>query len=264
MTLVLLSAIGINNPVLSQEKPTVSVPDFKNVASIPWWTANVSSQLADALSNELSSTGGLTIVERQNVNSIISEQELAELGIVRESNQSAKSGQMTGAQYIILGRVNSYEESVENNSDDRSGSFLGFGGSKSVQESKAYISIDLRVVDSTTGEVIGFNTVEGTAKDTIEIKNKQGSLGPLADIAGSISGVGEVGGAVIDVAGTYEFNEESIRSSKTPVAKAIRAALISASDYVDCILVRKDSCIKEFSDRDSQRRNRTKGILELQ
>ncbi len=264
MTLILLGSIGTINPAFSQEKPTVSVPDFKNVASVPWWTAQVSSQLADALSNELSSTGGITIVERQNIDDVLSEQELAELGIVKESSKSAKSGEMTGAQYVVLGRVNSYEENVEENSDGKSSSFMGFGGGKSVQESKAYISIDLRVVDTTTGEVIGSNTVEGTAKDTKEVNRKKGSLGPLAGIAGRATGASGVGGAVLDAAGTYEFSEESVRSAKTPVAKAIRAALISASDYVDCILVRKDTCMEEFSNRDSQRRNRTREVLELQ
>ena len=256
--------MGISNPALSQSKPTVSVPDFKNLASIPWWTANVSNQLADALSNELSSTGGITIVERQNLNAVVSEQELAELGIVKQADQSAKSGQVTGAQYIILGRVNSYEESVENNSDGSSGSFLGFGGSKITQESKAYIAIDLRIVDSTTGEIIGFNTVEGTAKDTLEIKNRQGSLGAVTGIIGSATGADGIGGAALDVAGTYEFSEESIREQKTPVAKAIRAALISASNYVDCILVREDSCIREYNQRNKERRERTQDVLELQ
>ena len=64
--------------------PTVSVPDFKNqVGQLRWWSPRVSSQLADALSNELSAAGGLTVVERQNTKAVLSEQELAELGIVK-------------------------------------------------------------------------------------------------------------------------------------------------------------------------------------
>tara|TARA_B100001173_G_scaffold293028_1_gene285734 strand:+ start:153 stop:368 length:216 start_codon:yes stop_codon:yes gene_type:complete len=44
--------------------PTVSVHDFKNqVGQLRWWSFRVSSQLADALSNELSAAGGLTVVE---------------------------------------------------------------------------------------------------------------------------------------------------------------------------------------------------------
>ena len=94
--------------------PTVSVPDFKNeVGQLAWWSPRVSRQLADALSNELSAAGGLTVVERQNVKAVLSEQEMAELGIVKNNDRAAKSGQMTGSQYIILGRVSGYENNVE-------------------------------------------------------------------------------------------------------------------------------------------------------
>lgn len=41
---------------------------------------------------------------------------------------------------------------------------MGFGGSKTVAEAKAYVSLDLRVVDTTTGEVVGCKTVEDRAK----------------------------------------------------------------------------------------------------
>ena len=94
--------------------PTVSVPDFKNeVGQLTWWSPRVSRQLADALSNELSAAGGLTVVERQNVKAVLSEQEMAELGIVRNNERAAKFGQMTGSQYVILGRVSGFENNVE-------------------------------------------------------------------------------------------------------------------------------------------------------
>jgi len=85
-------------------------------------------------------------------------------------------------------------------------------------------------------------------------------LGAVTGIIGSATGAGGIGGAALDVAGTYEFSEESIREQKTPVAKAIRAALISASNYV----ARKDSCIRKYNQRDKQRRERTQDVLELQ
>ena len=81
-TSCLITSLLIPLPVLSN--PTVSVPDFKNqVGSLAWWSPRVSRQLADALSNEISNAGGITVVERQNLKAVLSEQELAELGIVR-------------------------------------------------------------------------------------------------------------------------------------------------------------------------------------
>ena len=163
--------------------PTVSVPDFKNeVGQLTWWSPRVSRQLADALSNELSAAGGLTVVERQNVKAVLSEQEMAELGIVRNNERAAKFGQMTGSQYVILGRVSGFEYNVDTKQSGSGMRFMGFGGSKTVAETKAYVSLDLRVVDTTTGEVVGYKTVEGRAKNTAKVKGSGGSLAPLAGL----------------------------------------------------------------------------------
>ena len=247
--------------------PTVSVPDFKNeVANIPWWSASVSTQLADALANELAATGGLQVVERQNVQAVLSEQEMAELGIVRpveESEQSAQSGQMTGAQYVILGRVNSYQADVEEKSEGSSSSFLGFGSTQAAYEAKAYIAIDLRVVDTTTGVIVGSRTVEGTAKDTAEVEARGGSLAPLAGLIGSATNATGGGAIALGVIGSFSQSEVSAEKKQTPVGKAIRAALIEASNYVDCVLVRQDRCLTEYAVKDAGRRQRTLDVLEL-
>ena len=244
--------------------PTVSVPDFKNeVANIPWWSASVSTQLADALANELAATGGLQVVERQNVQAVLSEQEMAELGIVRPAEESAQSGQMTGAQYVILGRVNSYQADVEEKSEGSSSSFLGFGSTQAAYEAKAYIAIDLRVVDTTTGVIVGSRTVEGTAKDTAEVEARGGSLAPLAGLIGSATNATGGGAIALGVIGSFSQSEVSAEKKQTPVGKAIRAALIEASNYVDCVLVRQDRCLTEYAVKDAQRRQRTLDALEL-
>ncbi|SAY38960.1 FIG00944127: hypothetical protein, partial [Candidatus Synechococcus spongiarum] len=138
LSLVLAAMVGGLGSWASA-RPTVSVPDFKNeVADIPWWSASVSRQLADALANELATTG-VSVVERQHVQEVLSEQELAELGIVRAAEESARSGQMMGAQYLILGRVNAYEADVEEKAEGNSSSFLGFDSTQTAVEAKAYI-----------------------------------------------------------------------------------------------------------------------------
>lgn len=243
--------------------PTVSVPDFKNeVTNIPWWSASVSTQLADALANELAATG-VQVVERQHVQEVLSEQEMAELGIVRPAEESALSGQMTGAQYLILGRVNAYEAGVEEKTEGTSSSFLGFANTQAAVEAKAYIAIDLRVVDTTTGVIVGSRTVEGTAKDTSEVEARGGSLAPLAGLIGSATNATGGGAIALGVIGSFSQSEVSAEKKQTPVGKAIRAALIEASNYVDCVLVRQDRCLTEYAVKDAERRQRTLDVLEL-
>lgn len=246
-------------------RPTVAVPDFKNeAASVPWWNASVSTQLADALANELVASGGLQVVERQNVQAVLSEQEMAELGIVRPMEGGFGSGQMTRAQYLILGQVSAYEADVEIKENENSQSFLGFGNREGVAEAKSYVAIDLRIVDSTTGNILAATTVEGRATNTAQVNERSGSLEPLATVIGDATGSERGAGALLlGVAKTFSYSEDSSESNRVPVAKAIRAALVAGSSYVDCILVQQNQCRQEYAARDAARRESTQGILNL-
>ena len=92
------SSVGISSgEAFAQAKPTISVPSFKNETNWWWWKSSTSQELGDALSNELSATGNFKVVERQKLDAVLSEQELAELGLTRKGT-GAKRGELTGAQ----------------------------------------------------------------------------------------------------------------------------------------------------------------------
>lgn len=247
-------------------KPTVSVPEFKNnVTGAWWWQGPVAQDMAHALANELQATGELKLVERRNLGQVLSEQELAALGIVKKSATSAQQGQMTGAKYIVLGTVTSFESNTDIESKGGGMSFMGFGGSKQTTTTKDYVAIDIRVVDSTTGEIVGARTVEGRASNSVEQKQRSGSLLPAAGlVAGFVPGMSSAGYAATAAAGTFSFDNNSTTANRTPVAKAIRAALISASNYVSCLLVPQGDCMASFEAQDRERRAKTLGTLELE
>ncbi|MBM5807778.1 MAG: penicillin-binding protein activator LpoB [Cyanobacteria bacterium M_surface_10_m2_179] len=247
-------------------KPTVSIPEFKNnVTGAWWWQGPVAQDMAHALANELQATGELKIVERQSLGQVLSEQELAALGIVKKAPTSAQKGQMTGAQYIVLGTVTSFDSNTDVESQGSGMSFMGFGGSKQVTTTKDYVSIDIRVVDSTTGEIVGARTVEGRSSNSIEQKQRSGSLLPAAGlVAGFVPGMSSAGYAATAAAGTLSFDNNSTTANRTPVAKAIRAALISASNYVSCLLVPQGNCMAELQAQDQERRAKTLGTLKLE
>jgi len=247
-------------------KPTVSIPEFKNnVTGAWWWQGPVAQDMAHALSNELQATGELKIVERQSLGQVLSEQELAALGIVKKAPTAAQKGQMTGAQYIVLGTVTSFESNTDVDSKGSGMSFMGFGGSKQVTTTKDYVSIDIRVVDSTTGEIVGARTVEGRSSNSTEQKQRSGSLLPAAGlVAGFVPGMSSAGYAATAAAGTLSFDNNSTTANRTPVAKAIRAALISASNYVSCLLVPQGDCMAELQAQDRERRAKTLGTLQLE
>jgi curli biogenesis system outer membrane secretion channel CsgG len=247
LTILAIAGAGLgigSTTVLAQTKPRLSVPAFKNETSWWWWRGDTASDLADALSNELSSTGNFTIVERQQLGAVLSEQELAELGIVRKGS-GAQPRQMTGAQYVVLGRVTSYEEGVKKDSTglnvggiNLGGVRLGGRGRKNDQE--AYVAIDLRVVDTTTGEVVHSRTVEGRAKSESQ------------SVGGGISLRG------------FNLGGDNNQERRTPVGKALRAALVEATDYLSCVMYKKDSCVAQYQEKDTRRRERTRDVLKLE
>lgn len=264
---ILGSAI-LGSPVLAQpgrSKPTVSVPEFRNsVNQAWWWQGPVAEDLAAALANELQATGDLQVVERRNLRQVLSEQELAELGIVRKGPAAAQSGQMTGARYIVLGTVTSYESGVAGQSSGSSMSLLGIGGASQRQETQDYVAIDIRVVDSTTGEVIGARTVEGRATNTAQSRSSGVNLAPAAGLAlWGIPGLNRGGQAAIGAAGTFNYGSSSAEAQRTPVGQALRAALVDASDYVSCVLVPRDNCEARFAAQEQRRRERTRSVLQL-
>ena len=102
--------------IAPRQPVTVAVKEITNNATgVWWWSPRVSKQLTDMLSNELKSTGNFTLVERQSIKQVLSEQELSDLGITRQST-APKRGMMTGAKYYILGSVSDYQQGTETKS----------------------------------------------------------------------------------------------------------------------------------------------------
>jgi curli biogenesis system outer membrane secretion channel CsgG len=248
-------------------RPTVSVPDFRNTVTQPvwWWQGPVAADLSAALANELQASGQLQVVERRNLKEVLSEQELAELGLVRKNGNAARKGQMTGARYIVLGTVSSYDSNVESKGSGNSFGLLGFGKQNKQLETKDYVAIDIRVVDSTSGEVVGSRTVEGRASNTAEAKDSGFSLAPAAIAALLLApNMGRTGQVLTGAAGTLNFGNSSSQTQRTPAAKAIRAALIDASAYVSCLLAPQGNCMARFDAQEQQRRERSRSVLQLE
>lgn len=216
----------------ADNRPTVAVTSFTNdTSSAFWWNGGIGKQLGNVLSNELSSTGDFNVVERQQINAVLAEQNFARSGAVRQGSGPG-SGNITGARYLITGSVAAY---TQDTADTGGGlSFRGFhvGGSKT----EAYIAIDLRVINSETSEVVYSRTVEGRTSDhSVD--------------AGGYLGHG-LGG---------DFNHKR----NVPASKAVRAALIEATDYLDCVMVKRDGCERSYQRKEQKRRQSDKDVLDL-
>jgi curli biogenesis system outer membrane secretion channel CsgG len=266
--LLLLTPVAAPIPARAQSssgRPTVAVPEFKNTVTPQtwWWQGPVATDLAAALANELQSTGTLQVVERRNLNAVLSEQELTELGIVRKAPGAATKGRMTGARYLVLGTITAYDSNVEEKTTGSTFGLLGFGKSQQALETKDYVAIDIRVVDSTTGEVVGARTVEGRASNVANANRQGVNLLPAAGAALLLfPNMGRTGQVLTGAAGTLNFGNNNAQSQRTPPAKAIRAALVDAADYISCVLTPRGNCMAKLEAQDQLRRERTRSVLQ--
>lgn len=214
----------------------VAVKEITNDATAWWWSPNVSRKLTSMLANELKSTGHFTVVERDALKKVLSEQELADMGITRKST-APKKGVMTGAKYYILGSISDYKENTETKSGGGGFNIMGFGQRKSQSSSSAYVAVDIRVVDTTTGEIAFARTIEGMATSTSKSNSSSGGLYGIS------------------------FSDSQSSTKKVPASKAVRAAMIEVSEYLNCVLYLKNSCISEYDAKEQRRREGTKDVL---
>lgn len=227
--LLIASATLFTSTLLAGE-PVIAVADFRNDTSAGWWSGGVGRDLAGMLSNELASTDKFKVVERSRLDTVLDEQDFAESGRVAKGT-GAKIGKITGAKYLVLGTVTAYEEETKGSGGGLSYHGIGIGGKKD----EAYIAVDVRVLDTTTGEIAYHRTVEARS-----------------------------GGYGVNL-GLYRggFGGELSHYDKTPAGKAIRAVLMEISDYLGCAMVDQDSCMDEYAAKEKSRRDKTKKSIKL-
>ncbi len=225
----LVSVMGTQAAVAAG-KPSIGVAEFRNESGAAWWRGGVGWELSGMLANELAATRSFNVVERSKLEAVLNEQDLGASGRVR-AGTDAKIGQLTGAQYLVMGTVTSYEEDVKSTGGGISFRGIALGG----KSENAYVAVDIRVVDTTTGEIAYSRTIEGNAK------------------GGGMS-VGLFRGG---------FGGTLANENKTPAGKAIRAALVLTSDYLECVMVKRNGCESSFDAADDRRREKTRSALSI-
>jgi len=222
--------ILVTGVAYASDRPSIGVSEFHNDTSAGWWYGGVGSDLAGMLTNELASTNKFRVVERAKLGHVLDEQDLGASGRI-DPKTSAKMGKVTGARYLVFATLSAFEEKTSGGGGGLSFHGYSVGGHKN----EAYMAVDLRVVDTTTGEVAFTRTVE--ARSSSYGVHGSGYIGPVS------------GGL-----GKYE---------NTPTGKAIRACIMEISDYLGCAMVDQDDCMKAYQEKEDSRKARTKKTIKL-
>ncbi len=225
--LIILACVLMTEAALADEKPRLGVLRFTNQTRAGWWGGGVGRDLQDMLINELAAINAFTLLERSELDAVLGEQDLGASGRI-DSATRAKIGQLKGAQYLVAATVSSYEERTSGTGGGVRVGRMAIGG----QRETAYIAIDLRIIDTTTGEIVDVRTIEAEA-DSSSVRGRAG----VGQLSGNLSS-----------------------QQRTPAGRAIRACLMEIVDYLECSLVkgRDHRCMNEYTKKEEQRRERTR------
>lgn len=172
-----------------------------------WYTPQIGNGMADMLSDALLQSNRFIVLDRQSIQDVLQEQDLAAAGRISRQT-AAPMGEVEGADLLIKGSVTEFEPG---SAGANAGALLGgFGWTGAVIGGvlgglrQSHVAMIIQVVDARTSRILFSTTVEGKANDF--------------NIGGALAGVG---GGFLGAAGLGNWQ-------KTPVEKAIRISVQQA------------------------------------
>ena len=196
----LLKALLLSLMVIVLCTPSFSAEEVIRVGVLRFETkANGISQrnaesITDELTRMLTSSYSIAIIDRSVIDSIAREHRMNLAGLI-DPRTAAQLGQAAGIQYLITGAVTNFgvKESV-NHSDsrgfwnsiaakNRNDSFLRALGSETTEKTEnAEVTLDLRIIDVNTHEVVLSMAETGNASRTTKVSSGSSGGSANADI----------------------------------------------------------------------------------
>ena len=111
--------------------------------------------ITDIFTRMIANSKKIAVIERERLEDIGREHRLSMSGLV-DTNMAVQIGRLAGCQYMIFGSITQFESKQ---------SSFGFGGLINTTTYTANVTIDMRIVNVTTGEVVLSMAETGTAKE---------------------------------------------------------------------------------------------------
>jgi curli biogenesis system outer membrane secretion channel CsgG len=224
LVVAVVAVAWLATPAAAQSKrPTVALLDLDFGAVQHWWSGNwdIGKGVADLIVDGLVEDGSYRVIERKRLDAILAEQNFSNSDRADPSAAKvAKLGKALGVKYLIVGSITKF--GTENKDMNVGGGGFGskFGlGSVGTKKGKATVAVAVRVVDTTTGEIMAVAKGEGTSQ-------RSGLM--LGGGAGGGGGAG-VGGFSM---GSSDFKETVLGEATEACVKQVVTKLVAAKDRV--------------------------------
>ncbi len=178
-------------------KKIICVMDLEDKSNQHGDWQNIGTGVGEMMVTALSETKKYTLIERAKLEAVIAEQKLGASGAVT-AQTAAKIGRLLGAQYIITGAVTEF--GIKDSKIGIGGleKVLPFGGGAKISKTKARVVIDVRAIDTTSGQIAAAAKGEGEKSS--------------AEFSGNLS-----------IAPSFDFGKEGF--DETILGKAARKAI---------------------------------------
>ena len=218
------SALAVATPASAQSsRPTVAILDLDYGAIQRWWEGNwdIGKGVADLIVDGLVEDGSFRMIERKRLDAILAEQNFSNSDRADPSAASvAKIGKALGVKYLLVGSITKF--GTENKDMKVGGGGWGGGkfgvGSVGTKKGKATVALTVRVVDTTTGEIMASAKGEG-------VSSRSGLL--LG--GGGGGGAGALGGIEM---GSSDFKSTTLGEATEKAVTAVVAKLVAAKDRI--------------------------------
>lgn len=153
--------LGLAQAAYGGAKKTIAVAQFDGhgafVDQYGGWD-ELGGGLAAMLVSELARSGHFNVVDRADLEAVLREQQYSESGLT--AARTVRAGRLLGAQFLVRGSVTEFDDASSGGGISIGGSFGGFLGAISPQSRSGHVTIDVRVIDTTTGQVVHSYTAD--------------------------------------------------------------------------------------------------------
>ena len=197
---VILGSLFIFTNVYPQLKKRIAVFTFEDKSSHGWrwWDGKPPGDgMADMLTTTLVKSGNYVVIERKAIAKMIEEQRLGQAGLVT-AQSAAQVGKLLGVELAVVGAVTEFGQAKGGTGGRIKG--IGIG----IKQQKATVAVDVRFVNTTTGEILAAENVrKEQSKGGLSISTPQFGFNNRNDFDNSLVGKA-TREAVDDIVGLIE------------------------------------------------------------
>ena len=185
-------------------KARIAVADFEDkMSSHGQYRAEYGRGMSDMLTTALFQSNRYIVLEREKLKAVMVEQDLGASGRFRRET-AAPIGHLEGAELLVTAAITGFDPGVAGGGGGLGSLIPGRFGSIAGAFKKAYVAMDIRVIDTRTGRILTATNVDGSAT----------TFG---------GGIGFGGGGMVGGLGGF---------AKTPMETAIREMIQKAVNFV--------------------------------